>query len=104
VKSLDRLGLGTSGGDVGHRLQPTRNSVLLMSVFSAHLYEFHAEFSSSTLERFKEKLQEVSDRIDNAGYTGSDEDGEVVSRLMDEVRAAIVDCQVSYKAQTGSGI
>jgi len=66
--------------------------------------EFHTEFSSSTLERFKEKLQEVSDRIENAGYTGSDEDAEVVSQLMDEIRAAIVDCQVSDKAQTRSGI
>ena len=66
--------------------------------------ESHTEFSSSTLERFKEKLQEVSDRIENAGYTGSDEDAEVVSQLMDEIRAAIVDCQVSDKAQTRSGI
>ena len=36
VKSLDRLGLGMSGGDTGHRLQPTRSSALLMSVFSTH--------------------------------------------------------------------
>ena len=36
VKSLDRLGLGVSGGDAGHRLQPTRSSALLMSVFSTH--------------------------------------------------------------------
>ena len=66
--------------------------------------EFHTEFSSSTLERFKEKLQEVSDRIENAGYTGSDEDAEAMPQLMDEIRAAIVDCQVSDKAQTKSGI
>jgi len=59
---------------------------------------FYTEFSSSTLERFKVKLKEVSDRIENAGYTGSDGDGEVVSRLMDEIRAAIVDCQVSDEA------
>ena len=66
--------------------------------------EFHAEFSSSTLERFEEKLQEISDRIENAGYTGSDGDAEVVSQVMDEVRTAIVDSQVSDKAQTSSGI
>ena len=66
--------------------------------------EFHAEFSSSTLERFKQKLQEVSDRIENAGYTGSDGGAEVVSQLMDEIRAAIADCQVSDEAQTRSGI
>ena len=37
VKSLNRLGLGMSGGDAGHGLQPTRTSALLMSVFSTHL-------------------------------------------------------------------
>ena len=36
VKSLGKLGLGVSGGDAGHRLQPTRSSALLMSVFSIH--------------------------------------------------------------------
>jgi len=61
------------------------------------LVEFRTEFSSSTLERFKEQLQEVSDRAENTGYTGSDGDGEVVSQLMDEIRAAIIDCQVSDK-------
>ena len=60
--------------------------------------EFHTELSFSTLERFKEKLQEVFDRIENAGYTGSDEDAEVVSQVMDEIRAAIVDCPVSGEA------
>ena len=65
---------------------------------------FHAEFSSSILERFKEQLREVSDRFENTGYTGSDGDGEVVSQLMDEIRAAIVDCQVSDKVQTRLGI
>jgi len=66
--------------------------------------EFHIEFCSSTLERFKEKLQDVSDRVENAGYTGSDQDAGVVSQLMDEIRTAIVDCQVSDKAETRSGI
>ena len=36
VRSLDKLGLGMSGGDAGYRLQPTRSSALLMSVFSTH--------------------------------------------------------------------
>ena len=36
VKSLNRLGLGMSGGDAGQGLQPTRSSALLMSVFSTH--------------------------------------------------------------------
>ena len=46
----------------------------------------------------------MSDWIEGAGYTGSDEDGKAVSQLMDEIRAAIVDCQVSSKAQAGSAI
>ena len=66
--------------------------------------EFHAEFSSSALERFGEKLQEVSDQIEDASHTGSGEDAEIVSQLMDEIRIAIVDCRVSDKAQTRSGI
>jgi len=66
--------------------------------------ELYTEFSASTLERFKEQLREVSDRFEDTGYTGSDGDGEVVSKLMDEIRAAIVDSQVSDKAQTRSGI
>jgi len=72
--------------------------------FRPILVEFQTEFCSSTLERFKEKLQEVSDRVENAGYTGSDQDAGVVSQLMDEIRTAIVDCQVSDKAETRSGI
>ena len=36
VKSLDRLGLGASGGDAGYVLQPTRTSALLVLVFSTY--------------------------------------------------------------------
>lgn len=52
----------------------------------------------STLGRFKDKLRDVSDRIEDAGYMGSNEDAEIVSQLMDEIRAVTVDCQVSSKA------
>jgi hypothetical protein len=38
VKSLDRLGLGTSGGDAVHRLQLTRSDALLTSVLLVPLY------------------------------------------------------------------
>jgi len=44
VKSLDRLGLGTSGGDADLRLQPARSSALLMSVSSIPPIEFDAKF------------------------------------------------------------
>ena len=36
VKSLDRLGLGASGGDAGHGLQQTRSGALLTLVFPTH--------------------------------------------------------------------
>ena len=38
VKILDTLGLGMSGGDVIHRLQPAWSGALLMSVSSTHFY------------------------------------------------------------------
>jgi hypothetical protein len=35
---------------------------------------------------------------------GSNEDAKIVSELMDDIRAAVVDCQVSSEAQTVSEI
>jgi len=40
----------------------------------------------------------------DAGYMGSDENAKVLSELMDEIRVAIVDRQVSSEAQTVSEI
>ena len=37
VKSLDRLGLGKGDGDAVHKLQPTGNGGLLVSVVSVPL-------------------------------------------------------------------
>ena len=54
---------------------------------------------SSVLERINGKLQD----IESAGHMGSS-DGKVVSELVDEIRAAITNCQVSNKARTVSGI
>jgi hypothetical protein len=104
VKSLNKLGLGVNDGDAVHRLQPARSGALLTSVFSAPLCWVPHLILFSTLERFKDKLRDVSDCIENAGYTGSNEDAKVASQLMDEIRAAIVDCQVGNKVRTGSAI
>ena len=84
VKSLDRLGLGDNDG-------------LLVSVISAPLYSILYLILSSALERINDKLRDVSNRIENAGYMGSN-DGKAVSELMDEIRAAIANRQVSSKA------
>ena len=46
----------------------------------------------------------MSDRIENVSYTGSGEDAEVVSQVMNEVQAAIVDSQVSSKVRIVSAI
>lgn len=50
----------------------------------------------------KGKLRDISDRVENAGYTGSDEDSKVVSELMEEIRAVIIDYKVSCETRTGS--
>jgi len=47
----------------------------------------------SALERINGKLQD----IETAGHMGSN-GGNVVSELVDEIRAAITNCQVSSKA------
>ena len=46
----------------------------------------------------------MSDRIENTGYTGNNQDAEVVSQVMNEVQAAIADSQVSSKVRTGTAI
>ena len=43
-------------------------------------------------------------RIENAGYMGSDENAKVVSELMDEIRDTFIDCQVSGEVQIVSDI
>ena len=56
------------------------------------------------MERTKDKLQGISDRIEKTGYMGSNEDAQFLSELMDEMglRAATTDCQVSSEAQNSS--
>lgn len=68
------------------------------------LFHRRASHTPSTLELFKVKPQVPFDRIENAGYTRSNEGGNVVSQLMDEIQVAIIDCQVSSGFRTGSAI
>ena len=84
VTSLNRLGLGENDG-------------LLMSVISVPLYSTSHSILSSALEQIDDKLQEISNRIKNAGYMESN-DGKAVSEIMDEIRAAIANRRVSNKA------
>ena len=55
------------------------------------------------MERIGDKLQGVSDRVENAGRMERD-DAKVVSEVMDEIRAVIVDCKVSSEVSTRSAI
>ena len=91
-------------GDAIHKLQPTRSDALLASVISAPLCLIQHSILSSALERIKDKFRDVSDRIGNPGYMGSTEGAKAVSQLIEEIRAAIADCQVSGNAQTRSAI
>ena len=75
-------GIGTSGGlvHVGHPGSSYVNPVLT---------------PSSTLNRIEHKLQGVLDRVKASGYKENDEDVQIVSELMDDVRDAVTDYQVS---------
>ena len=49
----------------------------------------------SNLERIKDKLQVVLGQIEAVGYVENEKDVQTVSELMDDIRDAITDYQVS---------
>jgi len=50
---------------------------------------------SSALNRIESKLRKVSDRIGTVGLTANDEDIRIVSELVEDIRDAVIDYQVS---------
>ena len=50
---------------------------------------------SSALERIKNKLEDLSDRVENMEQTGDNGDAKVVAELVGDIRDAVTDCQVS---------
>ena len=60
--------------------------------------------TSSALERIETKLRELSDRVENVGHGGSNEDTKVLSGLVDQIRDAVMSCQVGGGGQTTSMI
>ena len=104
LKRLDKLGVGVNDGDATHTLQPERSGALLASAILAPLCLIQHSILSSALERIKDKVRDVSDCIENPGYMGNTEGAKAVSRLMEEIRTAIADCQVSGRALTGPAI
>ena len=51
---------------------------------------------SSSLNQVTHKFRTVSDRLAAVGYTGNEEDFRTVSELMDEIREAATEYQVSH--------
>ena len=50
---------------------------------------------SSSLEQIRDKLQGILGHIEAVGHTENDKDVEIVSELMDNIRDAVADYQVS---------
>ena len=97
LKWLARLGLGTNDEDVACKLRSARNNSPPVSVVLVSRYLIPHRILSSAPEEVNDKLRDISDRIENAGYIESS----VVSEFMDEIRVAITNSQVSTKARTG---
>jgi hypothetical protein len=88
-------GLECGWRDTGHGSRPIRCDAALTSVDSVLLFRSCIEPLSSALERINDKLQDSSDHVENAGRLGNNEVIKDVSDLMDGVRSAVVECQVS---------
>ncbi|KAF9780514.1 P-loop containing nucleoside triphosphate hydrolase protein [Thelephora terrestris] len=76
LKELERLGLRVDSGDTAHEVQPTRSAP-----------------APTALEGIRGKLQGLSDRIENVGRMGSNEEIKDVFALIDGIRDTIADCQ-----------
>jgi hypothetical protein len=72
LKGLDRLGLGADDGSAVHKPQPIRSDALLMSAIPVPLFD-PAFNPPSSLGQVKDKLKDVSDRLENMGRTENSE-------------------------------
>ncbi|KAF9780436.1 hypothetical protein BJ322DRAFT_1213591 [Thelephora terrestris] len=76
LKELDRLGLGVDSGDTAREVRPTQSAPTL-----------------TALEEIRDKLQALSDRIENVGRMGSNEEIKDLSALIDGIRDIVADRQ-----------
>lgn len=90
---LDRLGLGENDGHTIDPQDSVRRAGLFKLVIPTPRYSSHQPLFSA-LNRIKDKLQMVLDRIQAAGYMGDDKDIQIASELMDDMRGAVTDYQV----------
>ena len=94
LERLDKLGSGENAEEAIDAQGSVLHVGPLKLVTSAS-YSVLRLFLSSTLNRIKHKLQAVLGHVGAADYTGNEEDVRVVSGLMDEIRDAVMDYQVS---------
>ena len=92
---LDRLGLGWEDEDVADVRELMRRADLFVSVILAPPESVLYRLLSSTLDLINHKNRGVLDRVKVVGYTENNEDIQIVSELMDDIRDAVVDYQVS---------
>ena len=104
LEELGRLGLGADGADVANKLQPARSDAAIASVDFILSSWISYRILSRALERIKDKLQDLPDRLENVGRIGKKGNIEDVSDLIDGIRTTVIDCQVSSRAQTRSAI
>lgn len=99
LKELDRLGLGADG-DAVNSSRLRRTDAASSSVHSILLVQSNIHFfPSAPLEQIKSTLQDLNTRVKNMGRTLSNEEAKDVSGLIDNIRDAVVGCQVSSKVQ-----
>ena len=104
LERLDRQGVGVNGQDAVDKRESTLSGAVFVSVVSAPLHRILHRISSSALKQIEGKLQEVSDRVKNVDYAKNNEDSKAVSELMECIRDAVIDCQVSDGTQVEPAI
>jgi len=94
IARLDRLGSGKDDKDTVDAQESKRRADLFTLVAWAHrsiLRSLHY----STLDETRDSLQEVLDRAGAVDYVENDEDRQTVSNLVDDIRDAVIEYQVS---------
>jgi len=95
LERLRRLGLGKRDEGVVDKEELARRGALLASVTTAPCNSILYLWLSGTLNQIESKLREVSGRIGTVGLTANEEDIRIVSALVEDIRDAVIDYQVS---------
>ena len=79
-----------------HGAMQYSRQLFLLSIFHPRQIPY------SSLERIKKNLSGIHDRVENVGHIESDVDTTAVPGLVDDIRDAVTDFEVSSRALTGS--